>query len=168
VPSDRQRRTPPSGAGKGREIEGALQLISTVVSDYLNRSADQPPPPAPGTMTKLELAQAIVMARRQRASFLPSEILGEPGYDMLLDLYISRMTHKRVSVSSLCIASGVPSTTALRWISILTGKGYFARESDPSDGRRYHVTLTDLGFDATDAYLAALQARLDRTPGPVL
>jgi len=108
------------------------------------------------------------MARRQRASFLPSEILGEPGYDMLLDLYISRMTHKRVSVSSLCIASGVPSTTALRWISILTGKGYFARESDPSDGRRYHVTLTDLGFDATDAYLAALQARLERIPGPVL
>src|SRR3546814_1843272 len=41
----------------------------------------------------------------------------DPAWDMLLDLYLAAERNTRpVSISSLCIASAVPATTALRWI----------------------------------------------------
>ena len=42
---------------------------------------------------------------------------------MLLDLTAARAEHTRVSVTSLCIASGVPPTTALRWIGQMSDAG---------------------------------------------
>src|SRR5690606_24209072 len=61
--------------------------------------------------------------RRLRDEFLPGDLFADPAWDMLLDLFAARLEQERVSVSSLCIASAVPPTTALRWIRTLTEKG---------------------------------------------
>jgi len=37
--------------------------------------------------------------------------LADPAWDMLLDLTAARAESRAVSVSSLCIAAGVPTTT---------------------------------------------------------
>ena len=75
---------------------------------------------------------------------------------MLLDLAAARAEHKRVSVTSLCIASGVPPTTALRWIGQLTAAGLLERVEDETDRRRAFLALSDQAADAMARYFAEL------------
>jgi DNA-binding transcriptional ArsR family regulator len=95
----------------------------------------------------LMLARAIVACRSARVRHFSPGLFAEPAWDMLLDLFIADLTHTTVCVSSLCIASGVPPTTALRWIAMLDEAGVVVRRPDPDDGRRILVALSDLGFD---------------------
>ncbi len=102
------------------------------------------------------LAQRIrktVDFRRARVNFLPSELFGEPAWDMLLDLYIAESDGKRISVSSACIASGVPATTALRWLSRMEEMGLIKRTSDHRDKRRIYVAITQRAQDAINEWL---------------
>ena len=75
---------------------------------------------------------------------------------MLLDLTAARAEHTRVSVTSLCIASGVPPTTALRWIGQMSEAGLFERIEDDSDRRRAFIALTEKAADAMARYFAEL------------
>ena len=70
-----------------------------------------------------------------------------------------QVEHVRVSVTSLCIASGVPPTTALRWIGQMTEAGLLERVEDESDRRRAFIGLTDAAADAMARYFAELGKR---------
>lgn len=88
-----------------------------------------------------ETVRWIIKARRQRARYLANDLFAEPAWDMLLELLQAELYGRRISVSSLCIASGVPATTALRWISKMSEQGFLVREADPKDARRAFVEL---------------------------
>lgn len=100
----------------------------------------------------LWLAEAEYAARRARSRFIDSDILGEPAWDILLDLSIQRMKGKRVSVTSLCIASAVPATTGLRWIAQLRDQGLLERRDSEADKRKSFVQLTEAGWRKMRAY----------------
>ena len=102
------------------------------------------------------LVRRIIHQRQLRARFLTGELFADPAWDMLLDLAAARVEHARVSVTSLCIASGVPPTTALRWIGQLTDMGLFERVEDETDRRRVFIQLTDRACDAMARYFAEL------------
>ncbi|HWV12288.1 MAG TPA: winged helix DNA-binding protein [Sphingobium sp.] len=97
----------------------------------------------------------MLRARRLREEFLPADLFADPAWDMLLDLLAARLEQERVSVSSLCIASAVPPTTALRWIRTLTDKGIVHRQADPHDGRRVFIALTDVTAEALTRWFTA-------------
>lgn len=101
------------------------------------------------------LVRAMIRARRLRDHYFPSELFADPALDMLLDLTAARLERRQVAVSSLCIASAVPPTTALRWIKTLTDEGLFVRIADPRDGRRVFIELDDPAADGMLGYLAA-------------
>jgi DNA-binding MarR family transcriptional regulator len=71
---------------------------------------------------------------------------------MLLDLFQAEIAQLRVSVSSLCAASAVPQTTALRWIKAMTEADLFRRRSDPIDARRVFVELSPTASQAMRRY----------------
>jgi hypothetical protein len=97
----------------------------------------------------VELArQTYEDCRRRNKIFQSEELFGEPAWDILLDLFIAAKERRRVSVTSACIGSAVPSTTALRWISILERQGLLTREADPGDARRVYVRLSPRGYEA--------------------
>ena len=96
------------------------------------------PPPV-----DLAALRATIKARRAREKYFPAEILADPGWDMLLDLTAARAEERRVSVSSLCIAACVPTTTGLRWIRKMCDSGIFERRDDPVDTRRAFITLAE-------------------------
>ena len=75
---------------------------------------------------------------------------------MLLDLYVQKARARPVSVHSLCIAAMVPPTTALRWIKVMTEKGWLVRARDPADGRRVYVGLGADALVRLDLYFAGL------------
>lgn len=98
------------------------------------------------------LVRRIIQMRQMRARFFDGALFADPAWDMLLDLTAARVEHSRVSVTSLCIASGVPPTTALRWISQLTDAGLFRRVEDDTDRRRAFIQLSDKAADAMARY----------------
>ena len=118
------------------------------------RRTTRPPLPDP------RLVRAIIRQRSSRLRYFPDDMFADPAWDMLLDLTAARAEHKRVSVTSLCIASGVPSTTALRWIALLTQAGLLERVEDDTDRRRAFVQLTDRASDAMARYFADNVGRL--------
>lgn len=112
----------------------------------------KPRPPLPDP----RLVRRIIRQRRLRAKYFGAEFFADPAWDMLLDLTAARAEHARVSVSSLCIASGVPPTTALRWIGQMTEAGLFERQEDETDRRRAFITLSDRAADAMARYFEEL------------
>lgn len=104
----------------------------------------------------LLLAKGLYMLRRRRSQFFCETLFADPSWDILLDLYVRRCEGKRVSVKSVCIASGVPATTALRWISLLEKNGLVERNNDSADLRVRWINLSDLGFEKMHKLLLSL------------
>ena len=112
--------------------------------------ATRPPLPDP------RLVRRIIQQRQTRARFFGGDLFADPAWDMLLDLTAARAEHTRVSVTSLCIASGVPPTTALRWIAQMSEAGLLERVEDETDRRRAFIQLTDKAVDAMARYFAEM------------
>ena len=99
-------------------------------------------------------AKRLYQERRVREQFfLGSDIFGEPAWDILLDLMIAKCLGKKISITSSCIASSVPPTTALRWIAVLEESGFVSRTSDASDRRRAFLKLTNSAYLMMSNYL---------------
>ncbi|PXA92620.1 hypothetical protein DMC47_23535 [Nostoc sp. 3335mG] len=112
---------------------------------------DGPPPPISAATVR-----GAIRARRLREQFFGKDLFADPAWDMLLDLFAARLEGGNVSVSSLCIASSVPPTTALRWITTLTDAGLVARQDDPADKRRAFIVLTARAVTGMQGYTEAV------------
>ena len=104
----------------------------------------------------LSILQAIQRKRAARGKFFPKGLFEDPCWDMLLDLMINHLQGRRISVSSLCIASGVAQTTALRRIADLHDHGLVRRIADDKDGRRVFIELTESGAAAMKRYVESV------------
>ncbi|HEX5536282.1 MAG TPA: winged helix DNA-binding protein [Sphingobium sp.] len=105
----------------------------------------------------LERVRIIAERRVERYQYLPAEMFGEPAWDMLLDLYLASGDGKSISVSSACIASRAPATTALRWLRRMEQLGLVARVNDDNDRRRVYVTITDAAKRALTDWLLSIR-----------
>lgn len=76
-------------------------------------------------------------------------VVSEAMWRMLLDL---RHHNKPLTVTSCCIASGAPASTALRHLAELLDAGWVKREPNPSDQRSDPVVLTDFAREAFDRF----------------
>ncbi|OCC25112.1 hypothetical protein MB02_06065 [Croceicoccus estronivorus] len=104
----------------------------------------------------LFIAESLFKFRRSRQNFLPAEILGEPSWDILLDLFIAALKGEERLVKQLCLAAQVPSTTALRYISKLEECGVIRRISDKIDRRRIYISLTKCGYKSMNNLVLSL------------
>ncbi|MDC8754171.1 MarR family transcriptional regulator [Erythrobacter sp. sf7] len=104
------------------------------------------------------MVRQVIANRQARARFFDAELFGDPAWDMLLDLTAAHGEGTQVSVTSLCIAAGVPATTALRWLSQMVESGIFVRVPDPSDKRRAFIALSEGSLAAMAGYFASLRA----------
>lgn len=101
----------------------------------------------------VELLRSCVSARHFRNSIFPSGLFADPAWDMLLNLYLSHCEGRPVSISNLGSASGVPTTTAWRWQSLLEEKGLTCRIRDIRDARRIFIQLTPAAITAMHNWL---------------
>lgn len=102
------------------------------------------------------LVRQIIQQRQMRSRFFDGALFADPAWDMLLDLTAARAEHTRASVSSLCIASSVPPTTALRWIGQMVEAGLFVRTEDGVDKRRAFIALSDQAAEAMARFFSEL------------
>ena len=134
-------------------VDGADTRLSSSRSGSLSRPADliQIAP-----TTSPQFVRRAIAARAARQRYFASDLFADPAWDILLELYALECEQRRTSVSKLCIAAAVPSTTALRWIDKLYADGLLSRSADPLDGRRVWVSLSPQGLEAMLAYLESI------------
>lgn len=96
-------------------------------------------------LSPVSLPQFVARLRRlrmRRNELFGAPLFRDPAWDMLLELFVAHEGGRQVSVSSLCYASGVPLTTALRQIARLEKHGLIERRGDKADNRRCLVSAT--------------------------
>lgn len=99
------------------------------------------------------LARQLLKLRRKRKDHLPADIFGEPGWEMLLDLFVQKHLGKQVNVTSLCHATDASATTALRYIELLIKKELAQRYSSPHDRRVSYIELSSKGYACVGTFL---------------
>jgi DNA-binding MarR family transcriptional regulator len=149
------------GAGEASLANPSAFRFESPAPAYSGPGGEEPdrllrasPPPLPDP----RLVRTIIRQRQLRAKYFDAALFADPAWDILLDLTAARAEHVRVSVTSLCIASGVPPTTALRWIGQMTRAGLLERVEDPSDRRRVFIGLTAAAAEGMARYFAELGA----------
>lgn len=121
--------------------------------------ADRPnPTPSSAPLPDPRMVRQVIANRQARARFFDPALFGDPAWDMLLDLTAAQGEGAQVSVTSLCIAAGVPATTALRWLTQMVETGILIRVPDPADKRRAFIALSDRAVAAMAGYFANLRA----------
>lgn len=134
---------------KGPSIDRLAKRIATIEARLV-------PPRDPRELSDealAKVAEGVYRARQRRARFLPDRLLGEPAWDILLDLFVAKARGNRLRTTSVCIASRVPGSTALRWLNVLEEHGLLERKSAPDDARVKLVELTDHGYRVMRTYL---------------
>ncbi|MBZ8131765.1 response regulator [Afifella sp. IM 167] len=104
--------------------------------------------------------KALVAARVDREAIFKADLFSDPAWEMLLDLAVAEASGRWVSVTSLCLASGVSTTTALRRIDDLQEAGLVERFPDEADRRRIIVRLTEAGRTRMKAFVERQAARI--------
>jgi DNA-binding MarR family transcriptional regulator len=101
----------------------------------------------------LERAEWILRVRRSREGLFGRAMMGESAFDLLLRLYV-RSGQSELSLTSLARPTGIPYSSAMRWIDYLADKGFVARTKSASDRRATSVRLTPEGRAVMDELLA--------------
>lgn len=108
------------------------------------------------------LAQWMYWSRGIRPNADQSGLYSDPAWDILLDLYIQQAAGKLPSVTSACIGSRSPPTTALRWLAMLEKSDLLTRVDDADDRRRSILSLSDKARAMMDDYFDQIIQRLSK------
>ena len=111
------------------------------------------------------MIECIVRGRRLREQFFDAVLFADPAWDILLDLYLSRLEQRRTTVSNLCSAAAAPATTALRYLNTLVDRGLVVRRPNPLDLRVVYVELADAAFDCMQQYFRRFSELLAAASG---
>lgn len=137
-------RLPPSDDACGGAIDG--QAVRRSEASLSPRETRGDVGDAKRVEVAFDIAKKTLARHQQRNRRLGDELFSDPAWEMLLELYIARVNDQNFSVGSVCIASAVPLTSALRWCKQLQQRELVRRERDPRDGRRVFLKLTDSAF----------------------
>ena len=133
-----------------------LQL-ATSLKQSLEADDDTPVPKLDPVLIRL-----LILTRSLRHKHFGSDLDQDPSWTMLLELAWADLQGREISITSLCIGSGSPDTTALRYIKILEDDGFIARTPDKHDRRRSFVYLTPSGRKALAEMLGELRIKASR------
>ncbi|WP_174298969.1 MarR family winged helix-turn-helix transcriptional regulator [Sphingomonas bacterium] len=139
-----------------RDIVARLRAATSDLGQ-LAEAIDTAPPIMPAGRQRFAEKAALLLRHRQlRKRFLPVDLFQEPGWDMLIAVYIADRKGQPVNVKTLVAMVDAPATTAQRWIDHLDKLGLVSRATDPMDRRRIEVSLTGAGQAAMESYLDAI------------
>ncbi|WP_159351522.1 helix-turn-helix domain-containing protein [Roseomonas harenae] len=111
----------------------------------------------PATLDAAALKRMLRFRANRRRRNALSEFFDWPTWDMLLDLAAERAEGGHVSVSSVCISSGAPQSTALRKLAALESAKLVERYFHGKDRRRVCIRLTE---QAAEMVASALRDEL--------
>lgn len=112
-------------------------------ADFADKAArDARAGQASGELSPDRVLALLRQEREVREELFHPDVASTPAWQLILDLYRVEREGGHNYVSSIALSSGLPLTTALRYIDQLVALGYVERMRDSADARRIRVTLT--------------------------
>jgi len=91
-----------------------------------------------GSFDRPTLARLMLKLRDCRHELVEPELLSNVSWDILLTLFVEGEAGKKaLTTKSVCIASKVPQTTGLRWLTMLEEDGLIRRYTVENDQRAW-------------------------------
>lgn len=123
-----------------------LELLDKQIADSSNRvSEDQLV--VNEDLSRLDLidrAMKYLQWGRYKSQLLDTGngLFADSCWNMCLDIYICDLKGERVAVSAIAHSSGIPMTTAMRYINVMVEQGLIEKTPNPADNRMVFVSAT--------------------------
>jgi DNA-binding response OmpR family regulator len=138
-------------------LTGEIRLLGSLLQNQAGHAAAPVDvPTSMRTNPDAALLRKLIRAESTRAMAIGGKALGDPAWNILLDLILASLEDRKVAVSSACIVAGVATTTALRLITRMVDDGVLMRVPDESDGRRHFLAIEPTVERALKSYIADL------------
>ena len=124
----------PEPSGRALSLD---KKISRVLHGLTNRSLVSAKPKSDELEISGEALGNAIWAWQQRACYLPGELFSDPAWGMLLEILQAEVDQRRATISRLCKASGVSTTSAVRWLKALEDHDLVIRRVDQSDSAEF-------------------------------
>jgi len=141
VKLERQTFSPPTTALLQPKAKRSVDISARNAIDVASKSVD--------------ILKSLRNLQRIRRENLPAGLAVEASWEILLDLYVSELNKKCMSLTAVGGSAGVALTSALRRIHELESKGMISRISDEKDKRRAAAQLTEMGRAAVESFVRA-------------
>jgi hypothetical protein len=125
----------------GNETERIILEIESRLHRLIESSRRQAAPAAQSSV--LAAAAEACAARRRLYALFGRRLFSDPSWDILLELFVSTLEGRKVTVSTACMAACAPTTTALRHIAYLVQEALVVRRPHPADARSTYLELTE-------------------------
>ena len=146
-----QARQQHSVDGLRREIAHLTTLLESITSAV--HSIETAPVQSFERLAEIEYRRRRVRAK----AFGGYNFDREPAWDILLDLFAKSIAQSHHATSSVCIASCVPTTTALRHIDVLEREGLIQASRSKEDRRVRSICLSEKGRRCSRRYFSMIQ-----------
>src|SRR3712207_9378509 len=133
------RHGPEDASGLATETERIILEIESRLHRLIETSRREP---GPAACSVLAAAAEACAARRKLYALFGRRLFSDPSWDILLELFVSTLEGRKVTVSTACMAACAPTTTALRHIAYLVQEGLVVRKPHPADARSTYLELT--------------------------
>ncbi len=115
--------------------------------------------PAVDDITATELihrAERLLKWSRLKADMLNlgSGLFADSCWNMCLDTYICDLRGQKITVSSIAHSSGIPMTTAMRYINVMAEEGLLEKSPNPSDNRMVFISTSETCKDKISTILS--------------
>lgn len=138
-------------------LTGEIRLLGSLLQNEAGHAAAAVDVPASmRTNPDAALLRKLIRAESTRAMAIGGKALGDPAWNILLDLILASLEDRKVAVSSACIVAGVATTTALRLITRMVDDGVLMRVPDENDGRRHFLAIEPTVEQALKNYIGDL------------
>ncbi len=113
-------------------------------------------------ISPVDIGAIIRAAREGIGGFFGGDLFADPAFDMLLFVFLEEEAGRSVETSACYRASGVPRTTAVRWINMLVSMGMFQSTPHPTDRRLGLLSLSDEARVSVRQWLEGLRPLVER------
>ncbi|MDQ1232334.1 hypothetical protein [Sphingomonas sp. SORGH_AS_0879] len=134
-----------------RRIRDELALVESLV-----RSENE------ARIAPADIGRVVRSAREGIGRFFDASLFADPAFDMLLFVFLEEEAGRPVETSACYRASGVPRTTAVRWINMLVSLGMFESAPHPTDRRLALLSLSEQTREGVRQWLTSLRPLIER------
>lgn len=115
----------------------AAGLVEAAEAEHLRRTTG-----LGGIAVSAHFVRTLIAARRLRPQLLGPSFAPEPGWSVMLALYVAHLEGWTLTQATLTRAAAAPGATVYGRLAVLEAQGLIERRPDPSRGRGTLVGLT--------------------------